>query len=110
MTSQLAPPVQLQVNLAVVRGHYADALKRHFRRRALASQYRAIRAIPLLVSEVERLWALVDEAMFRYANLRAATVTALIAYDTSEADPFSHLRAALSAGDRRVHKPATRDC
>jgi hypothetical protein len=102
MTSQLAPPpVQLQVNLAVVRGHYADALQRHFRGRALASQYRAIRDIPCLVGEVERLWTLVNDVMFRYVSLRSAAVTAMIAYDTSEADPFSHLRAALSADDHR---------
>ena len=102
MTSHLdSASVQLQVNLAVVRGHYADALRPHFRGQARAAQYRALRDIPFLIDEIGRLWALLEEALVRYANLRAAAVTAMIAHDAYEPDPSSALRAALSLDSQR---------
>ena len=45
-------PVQLQVNLAIVHGHYQDAVRLHFRSRARAAQYAAIRDIPSLLTEI----------------------------------------------------------
>jgi hypothetical protein len=95
------PPIQLQVNLAVVQGHYQDAVRLHFRSRARASQYTAIRDIPLLISEIERLWTLLTESLVGYANLRAAVLATMTAYEAHQADPFSHLRAQLLADDRR---------
>ena len=38
---------QLQVNLAVVQAHYEDAARLHFRSRARAAQYAAIRRHPV---------------------------------------------------------------
>jgi len=108
MTSHLgSASVQLQVNLAVVRGHYTDALRPHFRGQARAAQYRALRDIPFLINEIERLWALLDQTLIHYANLRAAALTAIIAHDAYEPDPSSHLRAALSLDNqRRLRRPA----
>jgi len=108
MTSHLdSASVQLQVNLAVVRGHYADALRPHFRGQARAAQYRALRDIPFLINEIERLRALLDQTLIHYANLRAAALTAIIAHDAYEPDPSSHLRAALSLDNQRhLRRPA----
>lgn len=94
-------PVQLQVNLAVVEGHYKDALRLHFRSRARAAQYAAIRDIPLLLNEIERLWTHLTETRIRHANLRAAALATMSAYDAHEIDPLSHLRAGLSGDNRR---------
>lgn len=94
-------PVQLQVNLAVVQGHYEDALRLHFRGRARAAQFTAIRDIPFLLSEIERLYTLLTETRVRHASLRAAALAAMSAHDAHETDPLSHLRAELSGDDRR---------
>ena len=94
-------PVPLQVNLAVVQGHYEDAARLHLRSRARAAQYAAIRDIPILISEIERLWTLLIQAQIRHANLRAAALATMAAHDAYETDPLSHLRAELSADDRR---------
>jgi len=91
---------QLHVNLAVVQGHYEDAVRLHFRSRARAAQYAAIRDIPFLLSEIERLWTLLTEAQIRYANLRAAVLATMSAYDAHETNPLSHLRTGLSGDDR----------
>jgi hypothetical protein len=98
-------PAQLQVNLAIVQAHYEDAVRLHFRNRARAAQYAAIRDIPFLVSEIERLWTLLAEARIRHANLRAAALATMYAYDAHETDPLSHLRAGLSGDDRRGWGP-----
>ena len=58
-------PIQLHVNLAIARGHYADAVRPHLRGRARAAQYAAVRDIPGLIGEIERLWALLAEARIR---------------------------------------------
>jgi hypothetical protein len=47
---------RLQVNLSAVRGHCADAQRRGLKVRGYVA-YVAIRDIPALVAEVERLWA-----------------------------------------------------
>ena len=96
---------QLQVNLDIVEGHYRDALRLHFRGRARAAQYAAIRDIPFLLSEIERLWTLLTEVRIRHANLRAAALATMSAYDAHENDPLSHLRAGLSRDDRRGWGP-----
>jgi hypothetical protein len=101
-------PVQLQVNPAVVQGHYEDAVRLHFRSRARAAQYAAIRDIPFLLNEIERLWALLTEALIRHANLRAAALVTMSAYDAHETDPLSHLRTELSEDDRRGWGPGNR--
>jgi hypothetical protein len=93
--------VQLQVNLIIVQGHYENAVRLHFWHGARAAQYVAIRDIPFLISEIERLWELLVEAKLRYANLQAAALATMTAYDAYQTDPLSHLRAALSADDRR---------
>jgi hypothetical protein len=98
-------PVQLQVNLAIVQGHYEDAVRLHFRSRARAAQYTAIRDIPALLSEVERLWTLLTEARIRNANLHAAALATMSAYEAHETDPLSCLRAELSGHDRRGWGP-----
>jgi hypothetical protein len=94
-------PVQLQVNLAVVQGHYEDALRQHFRDRARAAQYTAIRDIPFLLREIEQLRTLLTESRIRYASLRAAALATMAAHNDYQTDPLSYLRAALSADDRR---------
>jgi hypothetical protein len=101
-------PVQLQVNLAVVEGHYRDALRPHLRSRARAVYYAAIRDIPSLLDEVERLWTLLTEARIRHANLRAAALATMSAHDAHEIDPLSHLRAGLSEDNRRGWGPGSR--
>lgn len=52
----------LRVNLSVVRGHYDDANRLHVPARRRAAMYAAVRDIPVLVAEVERLWALACES------------------------------------------------
>jgi hypothetical protein len=94
-------PVQLQVNLAVVQGHYEAAVRLHFRSRSRAAQYAAIRDIPFLLSEIERLFTLLAEVRIRHANLRAAALATMSAFDAYETDPLSHLRVGLSRDDRR---------
>jgi hypothetical protein len=100
--------VQLQVNPAIVQGHYEDALRLHFRSRSRAAQYAAIRDIPFLLSEIERLWTLLTEALIRHANLRAAALATMSAYDAHETDPLSHLLTELSEDDRRGWGPGNR--
>jgi hypothetical protein len=97
--------VELQVNLAVVESHYRDALRPHFPDRARAARYAAIRDIPYLLNEIERLWTLLTETQIRYANLRAAALASMSAYDAREMDPLSHLRAGLSEDNRRGWGP-----
>lgn len=94
-------PLQLQVNLAVVQGHYEDALRQHFRDRARAAQYTAIRDIPFLLREIEQLRTLLTESRIRYASLRSAALATMAAHNDYQTDPLFHLRAALSADDRR---------
>jgi hypothetical protein len=93
--------VQLQINLAVVQGHYDDAIRLHFRSRGRAAQYTAIQDIPFLLNEIERLYTLLSETRIRHANLRAAALTTMCAYDAHEIDPMCYLRAELSGDDRR---------
>jgi hypothetical protein len=97
--------VELQVNLAVVEGHYRDALRPHFPDRSRAAQYAAIRDIPSLLDEIERLWTLLTETRIRHANLRAAALATISSHDADEMDPLSHLRAGLSGDPRRGWGP-----
>ena len=97
--------VELQVNLAVVEGHYRDALRPHLPDRARAARYAAIRDIPPLLDEIERLWTLLTETQIRHANLRAAALATMSAYGAREIDPLSHLRAGLSEDNRRGWGP-----
>lgn len=98
---QLPAAIQLRVNLAIVRGHYADAARLHFRSRARAAQFAAIRDIPILISEIERLSDLLAEVLVRHTNLRDAALVTITAYEADEADPLLHIRLALSADSRR---------
>jgi hypothetical protein len=79
--------VQLQVNLAVMQGHYEDAVRPHFRGRARAAQYTAIRDIPFLLREIERLRTLLNESRIRYASLRAAALAIMAAHNDYQTDP-----------------------
>lgn len=94
-------PVQLRVNLEIVRGHYNDAARMHFRSRARAAQFAAIRDIPLLISEIERLSDLLAEVLVRHTNLRDAALATMTAYEAGEADPLLQIRLVLSADSRR---------
>ena len=80
-------PVQLRVNLEIVRGHYNDAARMHFRSRARAAQFAAIRDIPILISEIERLSDLLAEVLVRHTNLRDAALATMTAYEAGEARP-----------------------
>jgi hypothetical protein len=89
----------LHVNLSTVRGHYADAQRQGLRVRGYVA-YVAIRDIPALVAEVERLWTLLSDAQPRYAGLHAAALACIAAADAGEPDPLLYLRDEL-----RAHKP-----
>jgi hypothetical protein len=101
-------PVDLQINLTVVEGHYNDALRPHTLGRARAAYYAAIRDIPCLLDEIERLWTLLTETQIRHANLRAAALATMSAYDGHEIDPLSYLRMGLSEDNRRGWRPGRR--
>jgi hypothetical protein len=94
-----SPPAHLprmHVNLAVIRGHYADAKRQGLRARGYVA-YVAIRDIPALVVEVERLWTLACDAQHRYADLRAAALACIAASEAGEPDPLFYLRDELHA-------------
>jgi len=91
-----ARPLRLQVNLSVVRGHYADARRQGLRVRGYTA-YAAIRDIPALVAEIERLWSLTCDLQHRYADLRAAAVSCIVAAEAGEHDPLFYLRDELHA-------------
>jgi hypothetical protein len=93
-------PIQLQVNLAVARGHYADAVRPHLLRGARAAQFAAVRDIPDLIREIERLRALVIDAWIRNADLRAALAT-MAAREAVTADQFSRSYSQPSPGRQR---------
>jgi hypothetical protein len=73
----------------------------HFRSRARAAQFVAIRDIPILISEIERLLDLLAEVLVRHTNLRDAALATMTAYETGEADPLLQIRLVLSADSRR---------
>jgi hypothetical protein len=86
-----------RVNLSVVRGHYADTNRRHTSSRRRDAMYAAVRDIPSLIAEVERLWTLACDARRRYVHLRAAALASITADDAGDPDPFSHLREELQS-------------
>jgi hypothetical protein len=90
---------RLQVNLSIVRGHHADASRHGLKVRGYTA-YVAIRDIPALVAEVERLWSLACDAQQRYADLRAAALACIAASEAGEPDPLFYLRDELHA-----HRP-----
>ncbi len=104
--SQLSP--QLRINLAVVRGHYDDTTRPHTPARARTALFAAVRDIPALITEIERLWALACDANMRCANLRAAALATMAAHDAGDPDPFFYLRDELSASRRRGTEPGRR--
>jgi hypothetical protein len=57
--------------------------------------YAAVRDIPLLISEVERLWTLARDARERYVQLHAAAVASITADHAGDPDPLLHLRNEL---------------
>jgi hypothetical protein len=95
---------RLRVNLSVVRGHYADANRPHAPVRRRDALNAAVRDIPVLIVEIERLWALACDAYQRYANLRAAALASVAAFDADEHDPLFYLRDELQA-----HRPQPPD-
>jgi hypothetical protein len=97
---------RVQVNLSVVRAHYACALRRHTPRARRYAEYVAIRDIPSLVAEVERLWTLACDAHQRYADLKAAALACIAASEADEPDPMFYLRDELHA--RRPLSPRPR--
>jgi hypothetical protein len=97
---------RLHVNLSIVRGHYDYALRRHTSRARRYAHYLAIRDIPDLVAEVERLWRLACDASQGYADLRAAALASIAAYQADEPNPLFYLRDELHA--RRPLPPRPR--
>lgn len=97
---------RLRVNLAIVRGHYADAARRHTPGRARGALFAALRDIPALIDEIERLWELTCDTQVRYANLRAAALATMTAYDTGDPDPLSYVRDALTTSGCRFQGSA----
>jgi hypothetical protein len=94
-------PLQLRVNLDIVRGHFNRAARRHSPSRAGAAQFAAIRDIPVLIDEIERLADLLAEALIRHSDLRDAALATMTAYEADEANPLRHLRLVPSADSRR---------
>jgi hypothetical protein len=97
---------RLRVNLSIVRDHYADAQRHHTPRARRYIEYVAIRDVPALVAEVERLWALACDAHQRHADLRAAALACIAASEAGEPDPLFYLRDELHA--RRPLPPGSR--
>jgi hypothetical protein len=110
LTNQPAPQLspQLRINLAVVRGHYDDTTRPHTPARARSALFAAVRDIPALITEIERLWAFACDANMRYANLRAAALASIAATDAGEPDPMFYLRDELSASRRHGSGPGRR--
>jgi hypothetical protein len=88
---------RMRVNLSVVRGHYAYATRPHTPTARRAAYNVAIRDIPALVAEIERLWELACDRHQRYTDLRAAALATLAAADAGEPDPWFYLRDELHA-------------
>lgn len=95
-----APWPRMKVNLAVVRSHYAYANRRHTPRTRRYAHFIAIRDIPALIAEIERLWNVACIARQRYADLRAAALACIAASEADEPDPLFYLRDEL-----RAHAP-----
>ena len=70
-----------------------DAIRLRYRRAVDSAIPASMSAadVPLLVSEVERLGALVIETRLAYANLRAAALAVLSAARDGEPEPFAYL-------------------
>lgn len=92
-----APWPRMTVNLAQVRSHYAYANRRHTPRERRYAHFLAIRDIPALIAEIERLWAVACTARQRYADLRAAALACIAASEAEEPDPLFYLRDELCA-------------
>lgn len=88
---------QLRVNLSVVRGHYEDANRLHVPSRRRDAMYTAVRDIPLLIAEIERLWALAGESRQQYLRLSSAVADSVAAGAAGDPDPLSALRDGLPA-------------
>jgi len=92
---------RLQVNLSVIRSHYAYANRRHTPSARRYALFVAIRDIPALIAEIERLWNLACAASQRYSDLRAAALACIAASDADESDPLFYLRDELRANGPR---------
>jgi hypothetical protein len=86
---------RLRVNLSVVCGHYADTNRRHTPSRRRDAMYTAVRDIPILVAEVERLWRFACDRQRRYLHLRAVALASITADDAGSPDPLFDLREEL---------------
>jgi len=78
-------PFVVRLDLDVIRVRYRRAVNSAIPASISAAD------VPLLVSEVERLGALVIENRLAYANLRAAALAALSAARDGEPEPFAYL-------------------
>jgi hypothetical protein len=104
--SDSAPMPRITVNLSAIRGHYTRATRCHTPTGRRAALPPAIRDIPLLIAEIERLWELACDRHQRYADLRAAALATIAATQTDEPDPLFYLRDELGA--RRPLRPSPR--
>lgn len=96
-TPDLLRPPRMHLNLSVIRGHYDDANRAHTPAARGSAQRAAMRDIPALLAEIQRLWAVASEAHQRYTDLRAAALACIAASDAGEPDPMFYLRDELHA-------------
>ena len=89
-------PVQLRVNLEIVRGHYNDAARLHFRSRTR----RPVCGNPRHSYPDQRDRTPVGppgRGTGCHTNLRDAALATMTAYEAGEADPLLQIRLVLSA-------------
>jgi len=88
-----APRLMVDLDAASTRYRAALAAPTSGSRAALAG---SAADIPALVSEVDRLLALLAQARRRYADLAAAALATLAAHADGEPNPLSYLRDELA--------------
>jgi len=70
-------------------------------RRTPVAIWTAIADIPVMLAEIQRLYALLSRARWDFADLLAATRATLAADSEGEADPLAYLRDEVAA-----HRPS----
>ena len=99
---------RMRVNLDIVRGHHAYAIRPHIPTARRAACHAALRDIPVLAAEIERLWTLACQSHQRYADLRAAALACVAAWEAGEPDPLFYLRDELHARTDLPTRPGRR--
>ena len=96
----------VRLDLDAIRSRYRQAVNSATPGRMSGALLASIADVPLLLSEVDRLSALLFHARLEHANLRAAARAALSAARDGEPDPFVYLSDELrgewpTPGDHR---------